>query len=119
MSDLEKLTKNIIAFRDSRDWKQFHNPKDLAISLTLEAGELLEHFQWKNADEVREYLTKNKQDVSDEVADVFNYLILIANELDIDLVKVTAEKLEKSAAKYPVEKSKGNHKKYTELQNDR
>jgi dCTP diphosphatase len=115
MSDLEKLQQKIVAFRDARDWKQFHNPKDLAISLILEASELLEHFQWKDAKETSKHLTERKEDVADELADVFYWVLLIANDLDIDLNEAFEKKLAKSAAKYPVEKSKGNHSKYNEL----
>jgi dCTP diphosphatase len=115
MSDLEDLQKKIVAFRDARDWKQFHNPKDLAISLVLEASELLEHFQWKDQKETSEHLAIRKEDVADELADVFYWVLLIANDLDINLSEAFARKLEKSAIKYPIEKSKGNHSKYTEL----
>jgi len=113
--DLAELQQKIIAFRDARDWKQFHNPKDLAISLLLEAGELLEHFQWKNAEEVKKHLADHKNDVSDELADVLYWILLIANDLDIDVGAALSKKLVKNESKYPVEKAKGNHKKYTEL----
>jgi NTP pyrophosphatase (non-canonical NTP hydrolase) len=115
MSDLESLTQKIVAFRDERDWKQFHNPKDMAISLVLEATELLEHFQWKNGSAIDDHLSKNKGDVEDELADVLYWVLLIANDLGIDLGTALRSKLEKNSAKYPVEKSKGKHAKYTEL----
>ncbi len=75
------LTKRIIAFRDVRDWKQFHNPKDVALSLVLEAGEVMEHFQWKNAEEIEAYLKTNKADVAEELSDVFFWVLLIAHDL--------------------------------------
>ncbi len=115
MSDLKELKKKVVEFRDARDWKQFHNPKDMAISLSLEAGEFLEHFQWKNENEVAEHLNKHKTDVEDELADVLYWVLLIANDLNIDLNKAFLKKLEKSGAKYPIEKAKGKHTKYTEL----
>lgn len=115
MTDLTELQKKIIEFRDARDWKQFHNPKDLAISLSLEASEFLEHFQWKNPEEIKNHLLKHKADVSDELADVLNYVLIIANDLDIDLMQASLEKLAKNSKKYEVDKARGNHKKYTEL----
>jgi NTP pyrophosphatase (non-canonical NTP hydrolase) len=115
MSDLQDLQNKIVAFRDDRNWKQFHNPKDLAISLSLEASELLEHFQWKTADEVQKHLEQNKDDVADELADVLYWVLLIANDLNIDVVAASQRKMDKNNKKYPIEKSKGNHKKYTEL----
>jgi dCTP diphosphatase len=112
---IKELQEKVIAFRDARDWKQFHNPKDLAISLLLEAGEVLEHFQWKNADEMAQHVTNKKEDVGEELADVFYWILLIANDLDIDLAEAFTKKLAKNEAKYPKEKASGNHKKYTEL----
>lgn len=114
---LDELTNKIIKFRDERDWKQFHNPKDLAISLSIEAAELLERFQWKSNEEV-EVLLKNsdkKKKVAEEIADVGNYLLLLCHELDIDLFQAIDEKLKENDEKYPVEKSKGNSNKYNEL----
>jgi dCTP diphosphatase len=116
MSDLTDLQKRIIAFRDARDWKQFHNPKDLAIALNLEASEVLEHFLWKTDDEIASHLAKNKEDVGDELADTLYWTLLMAHDLDIDLVKAFEEKMDKNEKKYAVDKAKGNHKKYTELQ---
>lgn len=112
--DVKNLQKLVVKFRDDRDWKQFHNPKDMAISLSLEASEFLEHFQWKNTDEIAEHISKNKDDVSDELADVLYWVLLAANDLNIDLEDAFVKKLNKNAAKYPVDKAKGNHKKYTE-----
>lgn len=102
----------MIAFRDERHWKQFHNPKDVALSLSLEASELLENFQWKTSDEA---LTINKENITDELADVVIYALLFADEAQIDLAKAVQQKIKKNALKYSVEKAKGNKSKYTEL----
>lgn len=116
MSDLEELQAAVVRFRDERNWKQFHNPKDLAISLVLEAAELLEHFQWKTEEEIKQHLLKHGDDVSDELIDTFYWILLIAYDLEIDLVKSFESKMAKNAEKYPIKKAKGNHAKYTELQ---
>lgn len=113
--DLSQLARDIVDFRDERSWKQFHNPKDLAISLVLEANEVLEHFQWKNAEEMGEHLEKNREDVADEIADTLYWILLMSHDFDIDLVAALERKMEKNRAKYPVERAKGSHKKYTEL----
>lgn len=115
MSELKELTQKIINFRDERDWKQFHKPKDLAVSLTLEASEVLEHFQWKGDAEIEEYIKKHKDDIADELADVFNYLLIISHDLGIDLLTASARKIIKNEIKYPVEKAKGKHTKYDKL----
>jgi len=113
---LERLTQTIVEFRDKREWKQFHNPKDLAISLSIEASELLECFQWKNNNEINELLkSDSREDVEEEIADIGNYLLLLCNELGIDLIKTIEKKLIKNEIKYPVEKSKGNSTKYNKL----
>lgn len=114
-ADIAELQRKILAFRDARNWQQFHNPKDMAISLLLEASELLEHFQWKNADETARHVADKKEDVSDEMADVFYWLLLMAHDLDIDLKKAVEKKLRKNELKYPADKAYGSHKKYTEL----
>tara|TARA_R110000751_G_scaffold64167_2_gene132044 strand:- start:12518 stop:12931 length:414 start_codon:yes stop_codon:yes gene_type:complete len=116
VSELKQLTEQVLAFRDERDWKQFHNSKDLALSLVLEATEVLEIFQWKqNKDAIDSVATERKQDLADELADVFYYTLLMANDLGIDLGKALEAKIEKNNAKYPVDKAKGSDKKYTEL----
>jgi dCTP diphosphatase len=115
MSDFKKLQNEIIKFRDERDWKQFHNPKDMAISLTLEAAELLEHFQWKNTSEIDNYIKTHKSEISDELADVMYWVLLISHDLDINLEAEFERKMAANEEKYKIEKSKGNHKKYTEL----
>jgi len=117
MGSLSDLQKRVIAFRDARDWKQFHNAKDLAIALNLEATEVLEHFLWKTHDETVEYLKKHKSDVAEELADTLYWILLMAHDLDIDITDAFDKKMLKNESKYTVEKAKGNHKKYTELQN--
>ena len=112
MSELDQLREQILQFRDERNWQQFHNPKDLALSLSLEASELLELFQWKTSQEAVE---KNLEDMKDELADVLIYAILFANETGIDLASAIKEKLQKNDEKYPAEKAFGVSKKYTEL----
>ena len=113
--DIIALTKKIVAFNKARDWEQFHNPKDTAISLVLESTEFLEHFQWKNSEEINQHLKKHKKDVSYELADVLYWVLLIANDLGIDLDMSLTGKMEKNEAKYPINKAKGSHLKYTEL----
>lgn len=115
MNDLQKIRNKLISFRNERDWKKFHKPKDLAISLILESSELLEHFQWKTDEEFKEYTKKHKDEIAEELADVFNWVVLIAHDLKIDLIEASLKKIEKNNKKYPVEKIKGTYKKYTEL----
>ena len=115
MSELKKLTDRAIKFRTQRDWKQFHNPKDCAISLSLEAAEVLEHFQWRSDEEVKAYILEHKGDIAEELADVLYWILLMAHDLEIDLTDAYEKKMEKNAIKYPVEKSKGKHIKYDKL----
>ena len=115
MSDLGKMQSRVINFRDERDWKQFHNPKDSAISLVLEATEVLEHFQWKNTEEIHQHLANHKDKVGDELADVLYWVLLMANDLGIDLPSAFETKRRHTEKKYAVDKAKGNHRKYTEL----
>src|ERR1035437_1679832 len=115
MTKIEDLAKRIIAFRDARDWKQFHNPKDLALSLVLEATEVMEHFQWKNPKEMKEHLKNSKGEIADELADTLYWLIIMSHDFDIDLLDALDKKLKKIEAKYPVEKAKGKHTKYNKL----
>ena len=111
----DELQAMIRKFVDDRNWDQFHNPKDLSISLSLEASEVLEHFQWKNDEEMAEHAKNHKNDVGEELADVLYWTLLLANKLDVDLSEVFKAKMQKNEAKYPVEKARGSHKKYTEL----
>lgn len=115
MKDLNELTKRIIAFRDARDWKQFHNPKDLAISLVLEASEVMEHFQWKNKKEMEKYIVDNKKEIGEELADVLYWVLLISYDLKIDVLDALDKKMKKNEKKYPVAKAKGRHAKYNKL----
>ncbi|MDO8537131.1 MAG: nucleotide pyrophosphohydrolase [bacterium] len=115
MKNLNELTKRIIAFRDARDWKQFHNPKDVALSLVLEAGEVMEHFQWKNKEEVEKYIETNKAEIGEELADVLYWVLLMSHDLRIDLLDALEKKIEKNEQKYPVEKVRGRHTKYNKL----
>lgn len=113
--DIKDITERIVKFRDARDWKQFHNPKDLAISLMLEAAEVAEHFQWKSNEEIAKHLDENKNDIADELADVLYWVLLMAHDMDIDIYEAVLEKMKQNEAKYPVEKAKGKHTKYTNL----
>jgi len=115
MADIKNLTEKIIKFRDKRDWKQFHNPKDTALSLVLEAAEVLEHFQWKNDKEIAEHIKKNKDEIAEELADVLYWILLMSNDLKINIRKALVSKIKKNEENYPVEKSKGKHTKYTKL----
>ncbi|MFA6354374.1 MAG: nucleotide pyrophosphohydrolase [Candidatus Paceibacterota bacterium] len=112
---IEELTRKIINFRDARDWKQFHNPKDVALSLVLEAGEVMEHFQWKSKEEVEVYVKEHKDEIGEELADVLYWVLLLSHDLDIDPLEALNKKIEKNENKYPVEKAKGRHTKYTDL----
>lgn len=112
---LADLQKAIRKFCDDRNWDQFHNGKDLSISLSLEASELLEHFQWKSEEEIVKHLEEQKPEVAAELADVFYWVLLIANKFDINLVDAFNAKMAKNELKYPVDKARDNHKKYTEL----
>ena len=109
MSDIEDLRQAIIKFTQERDWDQFHNGKDLALALSIEAAELNEAFLWKDVSEV------NVEKVKEELADVFNYAILIADKYDLDIKQIVLEKIKRNAEKYPVEKAYGSAKKYNEL----
>lgn len=115
MNQIQILTELITKFRDARDWKQFHNPKDVAISLSLEAGEVLEHFQWKSSEEIEKYIKENKKEIADELADVFYWVLLMSHDLNIDIEKALKLKMKENGKKYPVKKAKGRHNKYTEL----
>jgi len=115
MSEFDELTKKIIAFRDERNWAQFHNPKDVSLSLVLEAAEVMEHFQWKSPVEIKEYVVSHKKEIGEELADVLYWALLLAHDLKIDLVDASEKKLEKNRQKYPVEKALTQHAKYDKL----
>lgn len=109
MSDLEELREAIVKFTQERDWDQFHNGKDLALALSIEAAELNEAFLWKDAKDV------NVEKVKEELADIVNYAILIADKYDLDIKQIVLDKIRRNAEKYPVEKAYGSAKKYNEL----
>lgn len=113
-ASISKIREELRAFNRDRDWEQFHSPKNLAISLSIEAAELLEHFQWSNDADTA--TTSEKADaIAEEMADVLLYLVQLADRLDIDILAAATEKLRINALKYPVEKSRGTNKKYTDL----
>lgn len=115
-NDLKDILERLLKFRKERDWEQFHRPKELAISVVLEAAELLEEFQWKTDKEIKKYLNEGGlENVKEEVADIAIYLLLLSNDLRIDLLDAIREKLKKNEKKYPVEKAKGSAKKYNKL----
>ena len=108
----DETIRRVLQFRDDRDWRQFHTPKDLAISLSLEAAELLEIFQWSGAD----LECRDKRDrIREELADVLSYCVLMADVCGLDLDEILNAKVDQNAAKYPVEKARGSAAKYTEL----
>lgn len=108
----QETIDQILKFRDDRDWKQFHNPKDLAISISLEAAELLEVFQW-SAEDVT--CSDKIEKIKEELADVVNYCVLMADVCGLDLDEIVLEKLEKNQEKYPIEKAKGSREKYNKI----
>ena len=109
MSDIEELRQAIVQFTQERDWDQFHNGKDLALALSIESSELNEAFLWKDAKDV------NIEKIKEELADVFNYAILIADKYNLDIKQIVLDKLRRNAEKYPVDKAYGSAKKYNEL----
>jgi len=109
MNDIKELTEALIKFRDERDWEQFHNPKDLAVAINIEAGELLENFLWKSHEEA------NKEKVKEELADVLAFSFLLADKYGFNVKAILLEKIKKNGEKYPVEKARGTAKKYNEL----
>ena len=115
MDEIKKMSERIVAFRDARDWKQFHNAKDLSLSLVLEASEVMEHFQWKSNEEIEEYVKSHKDEIGEELADVFYWILLMGKDIDIDIVAALDKKMLKNEAKYPIEKAKGKHTKYNKF----
>lgn len=111
---LQEITERIRIFRDERDWAQFHNPKDMAIAISLEASELLEHFLWKKPEEIDARIAERRPEIESEIADIAIYLAELADNLGIDLLKAMEEKIRINGEKYPAEKVKGSSKKYTE-----
>ncbi|TLM89569.1 MAG: nucleotide pyrophosphohydrolase [Actinobacteria bacterium] len=115
MTVLEALTARIVAFRDERDWRQFHSPRNLAASISIEAAELLELFQWSSDASLAEDIEVRREDLERELADVVIYAMLLAHDTSVDLEAAIARKLAENDAKYPVDKAKGTSAKYTEL----
>ncbi|NJE29994.1 nucleotide pyrophosphohydrolase [Thermococcus sp. 18S1] len=117
MKTIQELTSMIVRFRDDRDWKKYHTPRNLAISLVVELGELLEHFQWQEDHEIMELIQNpaKRKEVEEELADVAIYLFLLANELGIELETAILDKLKMNEKKYPIDAVKGKYVKYTEL----
>jgi NTP pyrophosphatase (non-canonical NTP hydrolase) len=109
MSDIKEIIKELTEFRDAREWEQFHNPKDLALALNIEAGELLENYLWKESSEA------DVEKVKEELADVFSYAFLLAEKYNFDVKEIILNKIKLNSSKYPIEKSKGTAKKYNEL----
>lgn len=109
MSDIEEITSKLIAFRNDRDWEQFHNPKDLSIAISIEAGELLELFLWKKAEEA------NQEKIKEELADIFSFAFLLADKCGFDVKQIVLDKIKINNEKYPVSKAKGTARKYNEL----
>lgn len=109
MKESEEIREALLKFRNERDWEQFHNPKDSALAINVEAGELLELFLWKNAEDA------NQDKVREELADIFAFAFLLAEKFRFDVKEIVLDKIQKNAEKYPVEKAKGTAKKYNEL----
>lgn len=110
---MDEMRDRIVAFVKARDWEQFHNPKDTAISLSLEASEVLEHFQWKSPEEITEYIASHKAEIGDELIDVLYWVLLMSYYMKIDLPDAFERKMAQNEKKYPADKAKGSHRKYT------
>jgi NTP pyrophosphatase (non-canonical NTP hydrolase) len=115
---MDMMIEKIVKFVNERNWEKFHNPKDLAISLNLEAAEVLEHFQWKSPQEINDHVKNNKDDISDELVDVLYWVLLMSHYLDVDLKKAFEREMKQNEKKYPVDKARGKHSKYTAYQNE-
>jgi NTP pyrophosphatase (non-canonical NTP hydrolase) len=113
MIDLASIQKKILAFRNARDWTQFHDPKNLAEALSIEAGELLENFLWKTIEQSRNLTAEELKNVKEEIADIFIFLTYLSEEYKIDLLAEVEKKIELNEIKYPVDKAKGSAKKYS------
>jgi dCTP diphosphatase len=112
---IEALTERICAFRDARDWMQFHNPKDLSVAIAAEAGELMQHFVWKTTDQAEQVVIDKRAEITDEIADVAILLFELAHNLKIPLVEAMQAKLDRNERRYPADKARGNNLKYNEL----
>lgn len=112
---LEALTQRIGAFRDARDWQPFHNPKDMAVAIAAEAGELLQHFVWKQPDQIPQVVRDKRAEITDEIADVAILLFELADNLGISLAQAVQAKLDRNEIRYPADKARGNNLKHHEL----
>ena len=112
MSDIQQITDALLKFRDERNWKQFHNAKDLSLAISIEAAELNELFLWKGQEEIHEV---NEEKVKDELADILAFSFLLADRYNIDVKQAVLDKIEKNGKKYPVEKARNSAKKYNQL----
>ena len=113
--DYETLRQKALKFRDDRDWKQFHDPKNLAEGLNIEASELLEHFLWKTCEESRDTSKLPKEKIKEEIGDIFMFIIYLCDSMEIDMFQATSDKIDHNDKKYPVDKARGRREKYTEL----
>lgn len=112
---IHELTLAITSFRDARDWKQFHSSKDMAVAISAEAGELLQHFVWQTGEQSEQRARERRQEIAGEIADIGILLFELADNLHIDLAQAIRDKIDKNERRYPVEKSRGSNKKYNEL----
>jgi dCTP diphosphatase len=115
MKDILKISKTLEQFAHTRDWNQFHSPKNLSMALAVEVGELLEEFQWLTEEQSKTISPEKLSKIKDEIGDVFIYLIRLSSQLNIDLISAANDKILQNERKYPVQKAKGNAKKYTEF----
>ena len=111
----QELTSEIRSFRDARDWQQFHAPKELAVAIAAEAGELLQHFVWQTPEQSQQRTQARREEIASEIADVGILLFELADNLGLDMAAVMRAKLARNAERYPVEKARGSNRKYTEL----
>ena len=114
-TSMESLTREICAFRDARDWRLFHNPKELAVAITAEAGELLQHFVWQSAEQSEQRVNDRRSEIESEMADVAILLFELADNCGINLAEAIRAKLARNEERYPVAKARGSNKKYNEL----
>jgi NTP pyrophosphatase (non-canonical NTP hydrolase) len=112
---IEEITARICAFRDARDWQQFHNPTDMAVAIAAEAGELMQHFVWKTPEQIPQVVQDKRAELTDEIADVAILLFELAHNLDIPLTEAMQAKLDRNEKRYPADKARGNNLKYNEL----
>ncbi len=112
---IQALTQRIVAFRDARDWKQFHSPKELSVAIAAEAGELLQHFVWQSTEQSVQRAIDRKQEIASEMADVAILLMELADVLNVPLGEAVADKLARNEERYPADKARGSNKKYNEL----